>query len=309
MKTDKPAKTALPTEASREIIAGRALITRLIAVALTLGYALLSNSLALWADLASTVIGFLALLTAWLTLRHVRQSKGVGYAFGHGRLESISSLGISVLMLLSFMLILGTAIWQYAHPAPAIGFGIWLGLASNAAYGLINGYIVWRNLLLERKIFSPTVTAQRRLYTFQTTSNLLMVVALTLMVVFSQQTWTYYIDPTVSVILAFTLLFSATKTFRSSALNLLDRVLEERSQILILRALAEHFEDYQALHGIRTRSSAGRSYVELFLEFDPAKTMGEVQETVDHLQERIVNLLERTEVLIVPTRHPPPGAA
>lgn len=309
MKTTARTKKALPTEASRETIAGRALITRLVAVVLTLGYALLSNSLALWADFASTAIGFIALLTAWLTLRHVQQSKGVGYAFGHGRLESISSLGISVLMLLSFLLILGTAVWQYAHPAPAIGFGIWIGLASNAVFGLINGYIVWRNLQLERKIYSPTVTAQRRLYAFQTTSNLLMVVALTLMVAFSRQPWTYYIDPTVSVILAFTLLFSATKTFRSSALNLLDRVLEERSQILILRALAEHFEDYQALHGIRTRSSAGRSYVELFLEFDPAKTMGEVQEIVDHLQERIVNLLQRTEVMIVPTRHTPPTAA
>jgi ferrous-iron efflux pump FieF len=299
----------MPAGASREVIAGRALITRLVAVTLTLGYALLSNSLALWADFASSAIGFLALLTAWLTLRHVQQSKGVGYAFGHGRLESISSLGISVLMLLSFLLIMGTAIWQYAHPTPAVGLGIWIGLASNAFFGIVNGYIVWRNLQLERKAYSPTVTAQRRLYAFQTTSNALMVVSLTLMVSFAQQPWTYYIDPTVSVILAFTLLFSATKTFRSSALNLLDRVLEERSQILILRALAEHFEDYQSLHGIRTRRSAGRSYVELFLEFDPGKTMGEVQETIDHLQERIVNLLERTEVLIVPACHAPPGAA
>jgi ferrous-iron efflux pump FieF len=105
------------------------------------------------------------------------------------------------------------------------------------------------------------------------------------------------------------MVLDATKTLRSSALNLVDRSLEERDQLLILRALAEHFQDFEMLHGVRTRHSGSQEYVELFLEFSPKKTMGEVQDTIDHLQATVRGLLGTgADVIIMPTRQAPPEA-
>lgn len=281
------------------------LLTRLVALLLTLTYALLANSLALWADFAVTLIGFLALFIAWLTLHTIATGRRETFAFGHGGLENVSNLGIAGMMILSFLIIVGIAIWEFVNLEPATGFGIAMGLVINGAYALINGWVYSRNLILERKNPSPTITAQRRLYGYHVLSNLLMVVTLGLILLYANQRWTYYIDPAVSLILALTLLLSATKTLRSSALNLLDRALEERDQLLIVRALTEHIEDFAAIHGIRTRHSGGRDYIELFLEFDADRTMGQVQDTIEHLSRRVEGLVAGADVVIMPTRTPP----
>lgn len=289
----------------KESVSRAGLLTRLTALLLTLSYAMMANSLALWADFAATLIGFLALLAAWLTIRATTRGNREAFAFGYGGLENVSSLGVAGLMILSFMVIVSVAIWKLVHPGPTSGFGITMGLAINGAYVLINGWLYRRNLALERRRGSPTITAQRRLYGYQLLSNVLMVVSLGLILLFASQPWTFYIDPMVSMILALSLLLSATKTLRSSALSLLDRALEERDQLLIMRALAEHYDDFAALHGIRTRHAGGRDYVELFLEFEADRTMGEVQEIIEHLRSRVEVLVRGADVVIMPTRSSP----
>lgn len=79
-----------------------------------------------------------------------------------------------------------------------------------------------------------------------------MVLALGLSQLFHGDPWTAYIDPALSMFIGVSLVLAATKTLPSSAVTLVDRSLEERSQLLILRALTEHFDDFEALHGIRT---------------------------------------------------------
>jgi len=298
---DNPVKAGI----IKETVSRNGLLSRLVALLLTYSYAMMANSLALWADFAVTLIGFLALLTAWLTIRAVTRSDKEAFAFGLGRLENVSSLGIAGMMILSFLMIVGIAVWKFINPGPSSGFGITMGLVCNGAYVLINGWVYSRNLVLERKSNSPTITAQRRLYGYQLLSNLLMVASLGLILLFANQHWTFYIDPIVSLILALTLLLSATKTFRSSALNLLDGALAERDQLLIMRALAEHYDDFLVLHGIRTRHSGGRDYIEIFLEFEASRTMGEVQETIEHLRTRVEGLVRGADVVIMPTRTPP----
>jgi divalent metal cation (Fe/Co/Zn/Cd) transporter len=109
---------------------------------------MMANSLALWADFAVTLIGFLALLTAWLTIRAVTRGDTEAFAFGHGRLENVSSMGIAGMMILSFLMIVGIAVWKFMNPGPSSGFGIIMGLACNGAYVLINGWVYSRNLVL-----------------------------------------------------------------------------------------------------------------------------------------------------------------
>lgn len=49
-----------------------------------------------------------------------------------------------------------------------------------------------------------------------------------------------------------------------------------------------------------------KDYVEIYLEFDPSRTMGEVQDTIDRLQQRTEELLgNNAEVTIMPARRAP----
>ena len=291
---------------SRSSVASIGLVTGILAVGLTATYAATANSLALWADFLATIIDTLAVLAAWLTLRTVQRDRSETFTYGHGRLENFASFGIGQLMVVSAVLIIGASVWRVLHPSPIGGFGVFLGLVCNVVYGGINGSLFWRNRQMERVTVSPTVTAQRRLYLNKFMSNVLMVTALGLSQLFHGDPWTGYIDPALSMFIGVSLVLAATKTLRSSAVTLVDRSLEERSQLLILRALTEHFDDFEALHGIRTRMAGTKDYVEIYLEFDPIRTMGEVQDVIDHLQQRTEELLgNNAEVTIMPARRAP----
>ena len=292
---------------SRASVASAGVITGLVAVGITATYAATANSVALWGDFLATVCDTLAVLTAWLTLRSVQRGPSESYTFGHSRLESFAGFGIGQLMIASSAIIIGASVWRAVHPSAIAGFGVLLGLAANAVYAGINGSLFLRSRRMEREEASPTITAQRRLYLIKFLSNALMVTALGLSRLFYGEPWTIYIDPVLSLFIGVSLMLAATKTLRSSAVCLVDRSLEERAQLLILRALAERYDQFEALHGVRTRMAGTTDYVEVYLEFDPLRPMGEVQDVIDDLQRRIEELLGKAAVTIMPARKPPPS--
>jgi cation diffusion facilitator family transporter len=273
----------------------------------TAAYAATANSVALWADLAATVLQLVAVLTAWLTLRKAARGPSEAFSYGHGRLESFAGFGIGQLMLLSAVVIIVASVWRTFNASAIVGFGVYLALGVNAVSLLMNGYLYHGNRRLERSSASATVTAQRRLYLNKVLLNAVMVTAMGLSWLFAGQHWIIYIDPALSMFLGVSLLLAATKTVRFSAVTLVDRSLEERAQLLILRALAEHYQEYEKLHGIRTRMAGTWDFVEVYLEFDATRSMGDVQSSIDRLQQRIRQLLGKAEVMIIPATRAPAG--
>jgi len=82
--------------------------------------------------------------------------------------------------------------------------------------------------------------------------------------------------------------------------DLLDRALDESLQLVILRALAGHFDDYVAFHGVRSRRSGTTVYIDLFLEFEGRKTMAEVQQTIASLQTELERHIPGSRIVIAP---------
>ena len=95
--------------------------------------------------------------------------------------------------------------------------------------------------------------------------------------------WSLYIDPLASLVIAAFILLSALGIFSSSVNDLLDHALEEESQIIILRELVRFIDEYEQLHGIRTRRSGSQVFIDLFLEFSPSRTVAEIQPVINRL--------------------------
>mgnify|MGYP000686870352 CR=1 FL=1 len=87
--------------------------------------------------------------------------------------------------------------------------------------------------------------------------------------------------------------------------DLSDKTLEETSQLVVLRELAVFFDDYEQIHGIRSRRSGNVVYLEVFLEFRAELPFGTVQETMDRIRTRLETHIGNSRVLVVPSRSPP----
>jgi divalent metal cation (Fe/Co/Zn/Cd) transporter len=79
----------------------------------------------------------------------------------------------------------------------------------------------------------------------------------------------------------------------------MDRALEETVQLVVLGELADFFDRYSAFHGVRSRRSGGTMYLEIFLEFDGALRMSEVQRTIDEMRHNLEGKIRGSRVAIV----------
>lgn len=277
----------------------------LLDVCLTGGAALASTSLTIMSDFLKESTDFLAVLAAYLTVRAVRRAPDERYAYGIGKLENLVSMAIAVAMVACAGFILVQASHHLRNPQPTEG--TLPGIVIFTTYAVI-GFGIWmRNRVELRKRDSAILESQAKLWFSKACFDALMALALITQVVFHGQPWSWYLDPIASLLGVFFLLHAAWSITSSSMGDLLDASLSEHLQLRILRQLVDRFDDYDRLEKIRTRRSGPRVYVEVFLHFDPALLMGEVQRRIDAITAQITHEIPGTEVVIVPSSGVPAG--
>ena len=186
------------------------------------------------------------------------------------------------------------------HPA-----GVDIGLVFSAI-ALVCSIAMWNHdYHLAKKEHSPVMESLWRLYRSKTISTGIVILSLLLSTVFSRHEWSLYIDPIGSIIISLFLAYSIYSVSTQSMYDLLDRALDESLQLIILRELASHFNEYEALHGIRSRRTGGNVYIEIFLEFEDERKMSEVQQIIDVIKTDLEQKIQDSHVVIAPTRSVP----
>ena len=71
-------------------------------------------------------------------------------------------------------------------------------------------------------------------------------------------------------------------------------------QLIIVRALADHFDDYSQIIRVKSRSSGGLIFVEITLEFDGHKTIAEIQSIINKIQASLESKIKDSRVTIIP---------
>lgn len=270
----------------------------------TVAAMLASNSSVLLADTCKTVLEFIAVLMAWLAIRRINHGANHQFNYGVGKLEHLSGLFVGLLMLLCLVIISINTVRNILHPSHITGIGVWISVIAQIVYAGVNGFLCLKNKRLAKLEASPIMESQSRLFFTKALANLFILLSLVLSMTLGRFHWALYIDPAASMIVGASILLAAIGILSSSFYDLLDRTLEETSQFFILRELARHFDKYDALHGIRSRRSGSHVFVEIFLEFDHTKTVGEVQETINSIRKSIESSVTGSRVTIALATEP-----
>ncbi len=289
----------LSSTGSKEGAARAAVIAGAVDTLITLGALLASHSAVVLADFFKTLIEFSAVLLAWIALRRISRGGAHAYDYGIGKLENLSSLFISLLMLTCLAVVAINAVYNLLHPSHIAGVGVWISLVSQVVYAGINGAIGWRCRCAARNEASPVMASQANLFMTKTVGNVFILLSLILSLSLGGRfQWALYIDPVASMIMAISILVAASGIFSNSCRQLLDRTLEESQQILILRVLAQYFDEYENLHGIRSRHSGSHVFIEILLEFAPDRKVGEIQAVLERMQHDIEERIRNSRVTI-----------
>ncbi len=265
---------------------------------------ILSNSVVLLADLLKSISKCIASLASWLSIRRVAKGKDFSYNFGYGKLENLTSLVLAGVLIISLLVIGYEVYHRFLHPEHINDFGVWFGLLIVSAKFVIDVYFWHHDRHLAKIDNSPIMVSHWKFYRADAIANGVVILSLIISVVFKNISGIRYVDPIGSIIIAGFLLSSAYGIVSKSLYDLLDGTLEESLQLVILRELAAFFDDYKEFHGIRSRRSGSHLFIDIFLEFDTEKKMGEIYQTIEKIRIRIEKSIPGSNVTITPTRIP-----
>jgi len=263
--------------------------------------AILSMSIVLFADAVKCLNEIIATFFAYLTIRKMAKGGAGAYDYGMGKFETVTSIITGGVMLISLALVFFVAIYRIAIPESIVHEGAYLGIFLMIIGVSMNTFLWQKNFRLYVKEPSPIMDSQWRLFRTKAYSDFAVLLSLIISLAFSHYAWSLYIDPVASFFIVGVLLLSGTRVIRSSLPDLLDRTLDEELQMVIVQHLAQFFNEYSELHGVRSRRSGSNVYIEIFLEFDGEKRMCEVQQVIDRIKVSIEAQIPKSTVSIVPT--------
>lgn len=267
-----------------------------LAFACSLAAALMSDSLTLWASCLRVGIdlpsSFFAL---YVSGRILRQQSGT-FNYGLGKWENLASLLNVPMMFVGLAFLAFRAVQSFLHPRPVTHTGF--GLVVLLIFAVVNIVLLLRFHRLNRQAPAPLVYTQFVLYRNATAASVLSILAL--LGARLAGPMGVYFDILGAAVLAVLIVQSAMVLLRQSLSALLDETVEESLQLRILGGLAGAFSDYRQLHRIRSRHSGDRIFIELFLEFDPEISVGEMAVRSKRIRQEIERTVPGAEVWVIP---------
>ena len=262
---------------------------------------ILSGSMTLFADIIKGANEILATTFALIIIRRVTIGGKFTYDYGMGKFESLTRIITGGVMFISIAILLLFTYNRILHPEHFDMNAALIGIPLMILVSITDSYHWKKNYSLAQKEPTPIMEAQWRLRRAKTFSDLLILFALVLSVLLVQYSWSEYIDPIASLVIIGFLLFAGYREISSSLPDLFDKTLEEELQIVILKELVGSFDKFHEFHGVRSRRSGTRIYIDIYLGFDPEQKVGDMQESIDSLKGSLEALIPGSVVCIIPT--------
>ncbi len=262
----------------------------------------LSGSITLLADVMKCGNEILATFFALLILLKMRKSGQFLYDYGMGKFETITRTITGGVMLVSILIISYAAIHRLLFPEPVGIEGAMIGIPLMLITAVCDTFLWQKNYRIALLDPSPIMESQWRLRRAKAFADITVLLALTLSFYLAHTGWAVYIDPAASFIIIGFLMLAGYREISSSLPDLFDKTLEEDLQILILRELSLSFNKYHEFHGVRSRRSGSRVYIEIFLGFDPEQRMGDAQDFAASLKKSLEDQIPGSTVSIVLSR-------
>lgn len=264
--------------------------------------AVMSGSLIAVSDMINGLTETLSIFLTWIAMKRAAKGDMPDYNYGQGKIENLASLGIALTLVISFVLICKNAVARLIEPTIIINVSGVIFYLVLAIIALGSNTSFWfRSYRLAVMAPSPGIEAQWRLFRVKVISNAFVAFSLALNMILRAYPWAAYLDPALSLFVAGMILISAYKILTRTVYDLLDGALEENIQLVIMRELAVHFDEYHDFHGVRSRRVGSRVFIELFLEFEPDRTMREVQNSIENIRSGMEKSIKSCEVIIAPS--------
>ena len=276
-----------------------AVLTTFISLVPTSYAALISNSNTLFADLLRCLGEFFAIVASWVVLIKMSRNETSRFNYGYGKLEQLAGIAVAAALFLTFLVSLTSGIRGLLVPTKL----------ENAEFGFIfatlsvagNAFLWVSNYIADARAPSPIAESHWRLFRAKTCATMVVVTSLGVALAFADSNASVYVDPLGSIALSLFMLWQPYTLVSASVPDLIDYAIEESLQKTLDTILSEHRADYSKVERVRSRRTARRVYLEIFLSFPAELPFGEVHRRVMLLKHSIAERFPGADITVIPS--------
>lgn len=251
-----------------------------------------SGSISVISEAIHSASDLLASIIAFVSVRYSDHPADQEHPYGHGKIESISSLAEALLIFGAALFIIHEAVTKLQHPTglvPSLDAAMAVMLCSTVVNFFISRHL---HRVAEQTDSLALLADAEHLRTDVITSAGVLVGLLA-----TRLTGRSWIDPLVGLGVAFLILEAAWQLCRSSMAPLLDArlPLEEEERI---RAVLNADPKVLGYHKLRTRKSGSSRHVDLHLMLDDQCTLIQAHDIAEQVEESIRAVLPQIHVNI-----------
>ena len=265
---------------SQEKVAFLSVITELPNLIAQIVFAILSGSLMLMLDVVDSTSNFIQAGMVYFLSKKLQGSDQYRYDYGMGKIEAFGGFFSSVLMFMGLATVFIVSVRALFSPR-IVGQAMLLAIILKIINVSVDIFLLYRqkktvqsdrsglvksniNLLKKNLIFDVVA-----LFTIAT-SFLLRGIA-----VFA------YLEPIICILCALYIAWQSMKILKASASDLLDKTLDEETQLKILKCFSGIWSELNEFYGIRTRRSGQIVYIDLLVSFHDNNSYSEIYRVYD----------------------------
>jgi cation diffusion facilitator family transporter len=272
--------------------AGLSFLSNSTLMALKLVVGFYTGSIAILSDALDSAEDTVSSSFAFFSVRVAARPADVDHPYGHGKVESLAAAAQALLISGGGVFIMYQAVHRLIDGQKDIVVGP--GLATMGVTALVNlgvAVYVGRAALASGSLALTSET--RHLWT-----NIAQAVAVVVGLALVGLTGQNFFDPLVALLLALYILWTASRIFQSALVQIMDVSLPPSELRVIDHCVLHLGDDITGYHDLRTRRSGRERYIDMHLVVDPRKSVGEVHDLCDRIEEEVVRHLPGSVVTI-----------
>ena len=259
---------------------------------LKLAVGLSTGSIAILSDALDSAEDTVASSFAFITVRLSARPADVEHPYGHGKAESLAAGGQALLIGGGGVFIMYQAVRRLVVGQADIVVGpglVIMGVTALANLGVV--LFVSRAARVTGSLALISETRHLR-------ANIVQAVAVIVGLAMVGLTGRNLFDPLVALFLAVYLLWTASRIFQAALVQIMDVSLPARELDIVEDSILGFRPQIAGYHHLRTRRSGRERYIELHVVVDPRKSVEEVHDVCDRIEEEVVRRLPDAVVTI-----------
>ncbi|ROR54140.1 cation diffusion facilitator family transporter [Luteococcus japonicus] len=252
----------------------------------------ITGSVGLLSDAAESVVNLVAAVVALIALRVAIKPPDKDHNFGHSKAEYFSAAVEGAMIFVAAGVIMVSAVQRFLHPQPLENVGV--GLLVSVVASVLNGSVAWVLLRAGKQYRSMTLTADgKHLMTdVWTSAGVVAGVGLVWLTNWPR------LDSIVAFAVGVNILFTGGKLMHESGMGLMDVSLPKEDNRRIREILESFTGENIMFHGVRTRESGHRRFMDMHLLVPGAWSVQQAHDLVEDITDALLEAYPDLHVMI-----------